>query len=64
VEALQARAADGEVVARCGDALAVHYPAGQGRSKLTPAVVDRLVASSTTGRNWNTVLALARLVSR
>jgi uncharacterized protein (DUF1697 family) len=64
VEALRARAADGEVVARCADALAVHYLAGQGRSKLTPAVVDRVVGSPTTARNWNTVLALARLVTR
>jgi uncharacterized protein (DUF1697 family) len=64
MEALQARAAHGEVVGCCADALAVHYPAGQGTSKLTPALVDRLVGSPTTARNWNTVVALARLVTR
>jgi uncharacterized protein (DUF1697 family) len=61
VEALAARATEGEVIARCGDALVLHYPQGIGRSKLSPALVDRLVGSPTTARNWNTVLALAEL---
>lgn len=60
-EGLTGRAMKGEVVARCRDALVLHCPEGIGSSKLTPGLIDRLVGSPTTLRNWNTVLALARL---
>jgi uncharacterized protein (DUF1697 family) len=62
LEALQARATAGEVVARCGEALVAHFPQGIARSRLTPALIDRLVGSPTTGRNWNTALKLAELL--
>jgi uncharacterized protein (DUF1697 family) len=45
---------------RFGDrAIYVRYANGQGRSKLTPAVWDRLKVAA-TARNWNTVSELAR----
>jgi uncharacterized protein (DUF1697 family) len=55
------RAADGERIARAGDALWVHFAGGSARSKLTPAVLDRLVGSPVTTRNWRTVLRLAEM---
>jgi uncharacterized protein (DUF1697 family) len=61
VAQLQERAADGERLARAGDALWVHYANGAGRSKLTPALLDRLAGSPVTARNWNTVLKLNEL---
>ena len=60
---LQERAADGEQVERTGDALWIHYPAGAGRSKLSPALVDRLVGSPATARNCRTVLKLQEMLS-
>lgn len=59
---LQERAANGERVVQRDDALWIHYSAGVGSSKLSPALLDRLVGSSVTGRNWRTVLQLEELV--
>lgn len=61
VEGLRERAADGERIARVGDALWIHYAGGSGKSKLTPALLDRLVGSPVTTRNWRTVLRLGEL---
>lgn len=36
-------------------------PAGYGRTKLTPAFVERRTKRTATDRNWNTVVALADL---
>lgn len=58
VEGLRERAAGGERVEQVGDALWLHYAAGAGRSKLTPGLLDRVVGSPVTTRNWRTVLAL------
>ncbi|MFO7538830.1 MAG: DUF1697 domain-containing protein [Chloroflexota bacterium] len=52
---------NGERVTQVGDALWIHYPEGSGRSKLSPAVLDRLVGSPVTTRNWRTVLKLNEL---
>jgi uncharacterized protein (DUF1697 family) len=41
----------------------VHYPNGQGRSKVTNAVLERLLGTSATARNWNTVGKLLALTS-
>jgi uncharacterized protein (DUF1697 family) len=38
-----------------------HYPEGAGRSKLTPALVDKAAGSPVTARNWRTALALRDL---
>jgi uncharacterized protein (DUF1697 family) len=62
VTGLQAYAAGGERITQVGDALWIHYPNGSGRSKLSPAVLDRLVGSPVTTRNWRTVLKLNELV--
>ncbi|MDP9347718.1 MAG: DUF1697 domain-containing protein [Gemmatimonadota bacterium] len=61
VEGLRERAAGGEQVAQVGDALWIHYAGGAGRSKLTPALLDRLAGSPVTTRNWRTVLKLAEI---
>jgi uncharacterized protein (DUF1697 family) len=61
VEGLRERAAGGERVAQAGDALWIHYGAGVARSKLTPALLDRLVGSPVTTRNWRTVLKLGEM---
>lgn len=58
---LQDRAANGERIVQVGDALWIHYPDGVGRSKLSPALFDRLVGSPVTARNWRTVLRLDEL---
>jgi uncharacterized protein (DUF1697 family) len=60
--AIQAKAADGERVALAGDALWIHYPAGSGRSKLTPSLIDRLLGSPATSRNHNTLLRIEELL--
>jgi uncharacterized protein (DUF1697 family) len=52
---LQARARDGERVVQAGGALWIDFPAGAGRSRLSPAVLDRLAGSPVTMRNWRTV---------
>lgn len=58
---LQERAAGGERVVRVGDALWIHFASGSARSKLTPALLDRLAGSPVTTRNWRTVLKLEEL---
>lgn len=42
------------------DTLFLDYQEGAGRSKLTPAVVDKAAGSHVTMRNWNTTLEIAR----
>lgn len=56
--AIQAGARDGEAVRRGGDALWIHYPNGSGRSKLTPALIDKAIGSPATSRNYRTVMTL------
>ena len=58
VTALQAEITGPEVVRVKGRQIYALYPAGQGRSRLTNAVIERKVGRC-TGRNWNTVLKLA-----
>jgi uncharacterized protein (DUF1697 family) len=40
----------------------LYYPDGQGRSKLTPTVIDKALGVG-TGRNWNTVTKLLGLMA-
>jgi uncharacterized protein (DUF1697 family) len=61
VAGLSERATSGERLTQVGDALWIHYPSGAGRSRLSPALFDRLVGSPVTARNWRTVLRLAEL---
>ena len=46
-----------------GNDVFVHYPNGQGRSKVTNAVLERLLGTPATARNWNTVGKLLALTS-
>ena len=62
--ALQERARNGERVATAGKALWIHYAGGAGTSKLAPALIDRLVGSPATARNWRTVLKLQEMLGR
>jgi uncharacterized protein (DUF1697 family) len=62
-EAIRERARDGERVMLVGDALWVHYPSGAGTSRLSPALIDRLIGSPATGRNWRTVLKLQEMMA-
>ncbi|MHB1260530.1 MAG: DUF1697 domain-containing protein [Thermoplasmatota archaeon] len=55
------RAVGGEEARLVGDALWIHYPAGMGPSKVTPAHIDKATGSPTTARNLNTVRKLAEM---
>ena len=55
------KAIKGREVARGeGKQVYVYYPDGQGRSKLTNALIERTLDTRATARNWNTVLKLQR----
>lgn len=61
-EALQERARDGELVREKQGALWVHFAGGIARSKLTPALFDKLAGSPVTARNWRTVVTLHEML--
>jgi uncharacterized protein (DUF1697 family) len=63
VKALQAAIKGPEVVRGDGKQLYITYPAGIGTSKLTITVIEKMVGTRGTARNWNTVLKLAALVA-
>ncbi len=63
VEALRERARHGELIAAWGPEIAIHYGEGVADSKLAPSLIDRLVGSPATGRNWNSVLTLAGMAA-
>ena len=62
VKALQAAVVGREGVRAVGRQAYIVYPDGQGRSKLTNAVIEKQLGARGTARNWNTVLRLAELV--
>ena len=62
-EQLMTRATLGERVVLVGDALWVDFKGGAGQSKLLPGVFDKIVGSTVTARNWNTVLKLQAMAS-
>jgi uncharacterized protein (DUF1697 family) len=61
MEQIRARAAQGERVHQAGNALWIHYRRDVGRSKLSPGLLDRLVGSPVTTRNWRTVREIAAM---
>jgi uncharacterized protein (DUF1697 family) len=61
-EKLHERAVAGERIVQVGDALWFHFAGGVAKSKLSPALLDRLVGSPVTMRNWRTVLKLNEMV--
>lgn len=62
VRALQAAIVGREVVRGAGREMYIHFPDGQGRSKLTPALTQKHIGASSTARNWNTVRKVAALL--
>lgn len=62
VHALEQAIRGREVIHAVGRQVYAVYPDGIGRSKLTHAVIERALGSPCTGRNWNTVLELDRMV--
>lgn len=63
VTLLRERAQNRERIEATGEAIWFHYPDGSGTTKLTPALLDRLIGSPATGRNVRTVQKLAELSS-
>ncbi|MCB9895450.1 MAG: DUF1697 domain-containing protein [Planctomycetes bacterium] len=61
VKRLEAAIKGRETVRPVGTQLYVHYPDGIGRSKLTIKLIEKHLDAKGTGRNWNTVLKIARL---
>lgn len=61
VKALRAAIRGPEMVRADGRQAYITYPAGIGRSKLTPALIESKLGCRGTGRNWNTVLKLLAL---
>ena len=59
VETLMGRATTERVEVH-RDALFIDFAEGAGRSKLTPAVIDKASGSHVTLRNWNTTMEVAR----
>ena len=62
VKTLQAAIKGGETVRAQGKQAYFVYPDGQGRSKLTIAMIEKALGTRGTARNWNTVLKLGALV--
>jgi len=62
VEALRAAIVGREQIAVSGRTLYATYPDGSGRSKLTLGLIERKLGTRATGRNWNTVLKLAKMI--
>jgi uncharacterized protein (DUF1697 family) len=56
--------ADPEEVRVDGRELYIYFPNGQARPKLSMTAMDRAIRVEGTGRNWNTVTALAERAAR
>jgi uncharacterized protein (DUF1697 family) len=63
INTLRAAITGPERLEAVGRELYVVYPAGQGQSRLTVALMDAKLGIRGTGRNWNTVLKLGALVA-
>jgi len=60
---LARRALTGERIDVAGGALWIDYGAnGVARSKLSPLVIDQACGSPATGRNWNSVLKISKMI--
>src|SRR6266568_327871 len=47
-----------------GQEVYIYYPNGIGRSKLTNTFLEKKLKTAGTGRNWNTILQLQKLIQR
>lgn len=63
VKALQAAIAGHELVKAMGPNAYFVYPDGIGRSRLTTALIEKMLQTRGTARNWNTVLKLASIAT-
>jgi uncharacterized protein (DUF1697 family) len=45
-----------------GQEMYIYFPNGMGRSKLSPALLEKKLQTRGTGRNWNTVLQLQKML--
>lgn len=63
VAKVRARAVNGEKVKASGDALWIDFALSVGKSKITPAALDKAAGSPVTMRNWNTVLKLQEMLT-
>jgi uncharacterized protein (DUF1697 family) len=62
-KALDQRAQSGERVGVAGGALWIDYGAnGVARSKLSPVLIAKACGSPATGRNWNSVLKISKMI--
>lgn len=61
-ERVRERAVFGEKIKVVGDALWIDFALSVGKSKITPAVLDKAAGSPVTMRNWNTVLKLNEML--
>jgi uncharacterized protein (DUF1697 family) len=61
VKALRAAITGPEIVRADGRQAYIYYPNGQGRSRLTNALIEAKLGTRATGRNWNTVMRLGAL---
>ncbi len=52
----------GESIAQRTESLWIHYASGAAKSRVTPALLDRLAGSPVTTRNWRTVLKINDLI--
>jgi uncharacterized protein (DUF1697 family) len=62
-KALEQRAQSGERIGAAAGALWIDYGAnGVARTKLSPGLIDKACGSPTTGRNWNSVSAISKMI--
>lgn len=62
VRALQAAIVGRERIRAVGRHAYIFFPDGQGRSRLTTAMVDRYLKARGTARNWNTTTKIATVL--
>ncbi len=62
LDALKAAIVGREVVKAVGPQAYIVYPDGMGRSRLTPAILDKYLGRG-TARNWNTILKVKDALS-
>ncbi len=56
--------ADPEELRIDGREVYIYYPHGMGRSKLSPAAIEKALKTSATGRNWNSVTKLLEIAEK
>ena len=64
LEDLQKTYGGPEELCMIGQELYIYYPNGIGRSKLTLTLIEKKLKTMGTGRNWNTILQLQKMIQR